>query len=764
MSSYKELLEILNSEKNDELILESGKPILLRKQDQCLKITDGNIPLNELRELFKELLSEDKKSFLQKKGMFSIPFDYENKKMKLEILQDTERMMLRVSHNIPSLNSWADLDLHFSLEEVLNFSRGLVLVTSPQKSGKSSTLRAFAEEFSKKNKEVFIFESKPHLNQTNLIHNISFWSMNSIKEFRHIVNINPYSVLILDEVQDSKWAFEALQASFKGHLVLVSFAHLGVIPSYRHFLGLLKEHEPNIRDNLKAIVSQTLFNKKNKLRKTISQEFLILRPDTKENLVRIEKFLETQIYSQDWRPFEIDIEEQYERGEVSEATKELFSKDMLSWIKTEHLGVGEEDNNEIEKTSVFLTPEEKVEFVGNDEQSHITRVKEVKFQPQKTLKEEQSTFPILEKKESTLELSSAILKDKRKEIEKKTSDLPDNVLEEKKEETKEELSILSNKSLKEEKISQTPKTDLSKVKEKFMEGGESDFKDDLDLLIEGQTVLTNQTTEDKENLSETIFEKKAKSSKDEVLNDVKKASHTTSLKEKFDNKDRKKEKQEEKQTEDKTEDKVITLGLNQNINSEASYKNKDSFSTQNASWNLDISQITETELKNKDDKEGEDYLSNEFSPVPVEEEIYFQNKAENLLSRGEGRVVEEYLDEELSLVLDDVTEIKEKKIFFKDPTSHKSHKETKENQDSSHYEKTYSENPAINKIIRTKEEESKKSIDIKRKRNKEKYSQERKKASIDINIFDRRSKIHEVIKDAKTNISKILLKKTGSKK
>ena len=405
MSSVENLLKILSQEGNEELILESGKKPRLRKRHACSELGDQEVSSSQIEALFQQMAPEEDHKLLEKEGFHQTFLKYKGQKLKASLYKQKHSLMVRLRLLETKLKSWVDLNLYFGLESLLEkLNQGLVLISSPDQGGKSSTVKALVHDLqTKMDAEALFFHSGP-LDEENSF-GFSYFPMASLRDFRHLIKENPRAIVIIDEVEEPKWAKEALWASSKGHLVFLTMGQLGVESTYCHVQSWLNEKEQLIlRENLRGVISQTLLAKKNSsLEKTPVHEFLILSPELKELLLNFQDLLESRRESQDYRSFELDLEEQLQRGELSGQTASEFIAQRLSWILGRTPEIDSADAVESTETSTALS------FVPDDKQSN---------EKSEEVYEKNSFEAIDEEEEERLEKESTVLLEKVNHLEK----------------------------------------------------------------------------------------------------------------------------------------------------------------------------------------------------------------------------------------------------------------------------------------------------------------------------------------------------------
>ena len=136
-----------------------------------------------------------------------------------------ERVVMRIlmqSESIPSLEELgfkSELTNHFY--KLLNHSHGMILVTGPTGSGKSTTLHSFLQHIATPDKNIITVEdpveySAGNINQIQVNSKVGLTFASGL---RSILRQDP-DVIMVGEIRDSETAEIALQSALTGHLLL----------------------------------------------------------------------------------------------------------------------------------------------------------------------------------------------------------------------------------------------------------------------------------------------------------------------------------------------------------------------------------------------------------------------------------------------------------------------------------------------------------------------------------------------------------------
>ncbi|EPY2301428.1 GspE/PulE family protein [Clostridium sporogenes] len=176
-----------------------------------------------------------------------------------------EKLVIRIlykNEKISDLNSLGFLkEDRKNIEKMLKKPNGLILVTGPTGSGKSTTLYSMLQYINNKEKNIITIEEPVEytiagINQVNVDYkrDLTFF-----KGLKSILRQDP-DIIMVGEIRDEETAKVAVRASITGHLVLSTLHTNGALESIVRLLDM--NIEPYIlSDALRGIISQRLVRK-----------------------------------------------------------------------------------------------------------------------------------------------------------------------------------------------------------------------------------------------------------------------------------------------------------------------------------------------------------------------------------------------------------------------------------------------------------------------------------------------------------------------
>ena len=149
-----------------------------------------------------------------------------------------EKVVIRILDSVKGIRKLAKLGLTKEQEEMIRYSlnrpHGLILITGPTGSGKTTTLYSMIGEVDREKKNVVSLEDPieyqfPGVNQSQVRADIGYTFASGL---RSIVRQDP-DVIMVGEIRDKETANLAIQAALTGHLVFATLhtnSSFGIIP------------------------------------------------------------------------------------------------------------------------------------------------------------------------------------------------------------------------------------------------------------------------------------------------------------------------------------------------------------------------------------------------------------------------------------------------------------------------------------------------------------------------------------------------------
>ena len=236
---------------------------------------------------------------LEKKGSSDISYSAPGLgRFRVNIFKQrgTYAIVMRVIPNKPP--NWQELDLPLAVRNVAELKNGLVLVTGPTGSGKSTTLAAVIDLVNSTKRYHIVTIEDPieftHEHKLSTVHQRELHSdtPSFALALRAALRQAP-KVILVGEMRDRETIEVALEAAETGHLVLSTLHTIDAAKTIDRIIGVFpKSEEAAIRTRLsqsfRRIVSQRLMPKVGGGRKA-AIEILVANSRTKEYIEKGEK-------------------------------------------------------------------------------------------------------------------------------------------------------------------------------------------------------------------------------------------------------------------------------------------------------------------------------------------------------------------------------------------------------------------------------------------------------------------------------------------
>jgi twitching motility protein PilT len=267
-----ELLAFSVKNKSSDLHLSAGSPPMIRVDGDLRKI---NLPPLEHKEVIKiiyDVMNDRQRKEFEEHLETDFSFEIANlSRFRVNVFNHL-RGAGAVFRTIPStILSLGELNLPPSFEEMASFSKGLVLVTGPTGSGKSTTLAAMINYINSSRYEhiltiedpiEFVHQSKKCLVNQREVHKDTH-SFNAA--LRSALREDP-DVILVGELRDLETIRLAMTAAETGHLVFGTLHTNSATKTINRIIDVFPGEEKAmvrsmLSESLQAVIAQTLLKR-----------------------------------------------------------------------------------------------------------------------------------------------------------------------------------------------------------------------------------------------------------------------------------------------------------------------------------------------------------------------------------------------------------------------------------------------------------------------------------------------------------------------
>ena len=293
------LLRMLIDREGSDLHLAVDNPPCGRVHGSIIHF--GTLPLTpeDTERLMKSIASVDNQQELQEVGGSDFGFAFEDiARFRVSIFKQRGHVGL-VLRIIPrKISTMEELGLPLSLRDIINQPRGLILVTGPTGSGKSTSLAAMIDWLNTEFDHHIITIEDPiefyHNHKKSIItqREVGVDVPTFSEALRRALRQDP-DVILVGEMRDLETIEAAVTAAETGHLVFGTLHTTGAVRTIDRLVDAFPANQQEqirtqLAGNLKAVISQSLLKVKQGFGRVAAFEIMIATPAI-QNLIRDNK-------------------------------------------------------------------------------------------------------------------------------------------------------------------------------------------------------------------------------------------------------------------------------------------------------------------------------------------------------------------------------------------------------------------------------------------------------------------------------------------
>jgi len=334
-----ELLIFAVKQSASDVHLSAGEPAMLRIHGELRKLEMNALPQEEVHRMVYDVLNDQQRKMFEENkeldfslalgeyGRFRVNCFYQN------------RGQSAVFRAIPNkIYSFEELRLPKVCAQISKYRKGLVLVTGPTGSGKSTTLAAMVDYINSERKEHIVTIEDPiefvHVAKNCLVNQreLGAHTHSYANALRAALREDP-DVILVGEMRDLDTISLALTAAETGHLVFATLHTTNAPKTVDRVIDVFpSEQQEQIRtmfsETIQAIIAQRLFKRRDGAGRVPALEVLIGIPAVR-NLIRENKI--SQI------PSSMQTGHKYGMQTMSAAIKLLIDKRVIDPQEAEGL-------------------------------------------------------------------------------------------------------------------------------------------------------------------------------------------------------------------------------------------------------------------------------------------------------------------------------------------------------------------------------------------------------------------------------------------
>ncbi|MBN2493563.1 MAG: type IV pilus twitching motility protein PilT [Deltaproteobacteria bacterium] len=306
MPNLHQLLKAMIEKGASDLHITTGSPPQLRIDGRLVPLKTPPLTPVETRQLCYSVLTDAQKHRFEEESELDLSFGVKGLSRFRSNIFMQRGAVAGAFRTIPfKILSFSELGLPPVVADLAKRPRGLVLVTGPTGSGKSTTLAAIIDKINAERHEHIITIEDPieylHPHKNCLVNQreVGADTQSFKRALKYILRQDP-DVVLVGEMRDLETIEAALVISETGHLTFATLHTNSAVQSINRILDVFPPYQqPQVRAQLsfvlQGVLSQQLIPKASGQGRTLACEVLVPNPAVR-NLIREDKV--HQIYSQ----------------------------------------------------------------------------------------------------------------------------------------------------------------------------------------------------------------------------------------------------------------------------------------------------------------------------------------------------------------------------------------------------------------------------------------------------------------------------------
>jgi twitching motility protein PilT len=332
MAQIDAFFKLMHDQGASDLHLMSGQQPVLRIQGDLERVKYKELDNDSLKAMLYEIAPEEKVKVFEESGDVDFAYEIPGLARYRANFFEQKNGVGAVFREIPStVLTCEQLGLPPVVRKLASLPRGLVLVTGPTGSGKSTTLAAIIDEANKTRKDHILTIEDPiefvHKSAKAIVNHreVGLHTHSFSAALRGALREDP-DIILVGEMRDLETISLAIEASATGHLVFGTLHTTSAAKTVDRVIEVFpvtqqEQIRNTLADGLRAVVAQNLFKRIDKKARCAALEIMIATPAVR-NLIREGKTFQI--------PSMIQTGKKYGMQTLDDAIMNFLNKRMIS--------------------------------------------------------------------------------------------------------------------------------------------------------------------------------------------------------------------------------------------------------------------------------------------------------------------------------------------------------------------------------------------------------------------------------------------------
>jgi len=299
MAQIDAFFKLMNEQGASDLHLVTGQQPVLRIQGELTRIKYKELDNDGLKAMLYEIAPEEKVKLFEETGDVDFAYEIPGLARYRANFFEQKYGVAAVFREIPSdILTCEQLGLPPVVRKLASLPRGLVLVTGPTGSGKSTTLAAIVDEANRTRKDHILTVEDPiefvHQSKEAVVNHreVGLHTRSFAAALKGALREDP-DIILVGEMRDLETIALAIEAAATGHLVFGTLHTTSAAKTVDRVIEVFPANQQaqirnTLSDGLRAVVAQNLFKRIDKKGRVAALEIMIAIPAIR-NLIRESK-------------------------------------------------------------------------------------------------------------------------------------------------------------------------------------------------------------------------------------------------------------------------------------------------------------------------------------------------------------------------------------------------------------------------------------------------------------------------------------------
>jgi len=340
-----ELLVLMLEKKASDLHLTPGLPPMLRVDGEIIPTHYEKLSAEDCQKIIYSLLTDSQKEKFETNNELDLAFGIKGiGRIRMNVFRQRNAISAALRSIPPKISSFEELGIPPIIYEVMKLPKGLVLVTGPTGSGKTTTLASMINYLNEHRYAHIITIEDPieyvHTHKKCIIEQreVGMDTNSFTSALKYVLRQDP-DVILIGEMRDLETIQAALNIAETGHLVFATLHTPDAPQSVNRIIDVFPPHQQNqvrvqLSFVLQAVFSQMLLPRITGRGRVLTTEVLIVTPAAR-NIVREQKV--EQLYTL------MQTGAKYGMQTINQSLFDLYSKELISYEEAVSRSLDPED-------------------------------------------------------------------------------------------------------------------------------------------------------------------------------------------------------------------------------------------------------------------------------------------------------------------------------------------------------------------------------------------------------------------------------------